>query len=68
MIYKLILLFSAFSYANAFGLTSKPNTDFKYVGDTKPLGYFDPFQLTSNSPESLIKYLKVNYNMEKFQR
>ena len=58
MIYKLILLFSAFSYANAFGLTSKPNTDFKYVGDTKPLGYFDPFQLTSNSPESLIKYVR----------
>ena len=36
----------------------KPQTKFRYVGDTKPLGYFDPMQLTSNSPNELIKYVR----------
>jgi len=45
---------------NGFMLSSvsKPNTDFNYVGDIKPLNYFDPFQLTSNSPNEIIKLVR----------
>lgn len=41
-------------------LQSKPKTSFKFVGDTKPLGYFDPLQLTTNPTvsEDTIKYLR----------
>ena len=44
---------------NAFLIpTNKPKTNFKYVGDTKPLGYFDPLKLTENLDSDSIKYLR----------
>ncbi len=44
---------------SAYGLSvSKPKTSFKYVGDTKPLGYFDPLLVTQNANEETIKYLR----------
>jgi len=44
---------------NSFKISPpKPLTNFKYAGDTKPLNYFDPLQITSNSPETLIKYVR----------
>lgn len=45
---------------NSFKLVSnsKPITKFKYVGDTKPLGYFDPLKLTTKMEESEIKNLR----------
>lgn len=43
--------------ASAFTL-QKPTTSFRFAGDTKPLGFFDPFQVTKNSQEDTIKYLR----------
>lgn len=55
----LILSLISFSGVNAFiSSPVKPITSFKYAGDTKPVDYFDPLQLTSNSPETLIKYVR----------
>ncbi len=34
----------------------KPVTNFNFVGDTKPLGFFDPLELTNNINEDLIKF------------
>ena len=36
----------------------KPVTKFKYVGDTPPLGYFDPFDFVENKSENFLKYLR----------
>jgi len=36
----------------------KPATTFKYVGDTKPLGYFDPLGISKNLDNAFIKYLR----------
>ena len=48
-----------FCVTSAYAFTvSKPETSFKYVGDTKPLGYFDPFLVTKNANEETIKYLR----------
>ena len=38
--------------------STKPSTNFKFNGDTQPLGFFDPLKLTSNMDESLIKYTR----------
>lgn len=43
--------------STAFSI-EKPATTFKYVGDTKPLGYFDPLGLTKNLDNNFIKYLR----------
>ena len=62
--YKFAFVFlSIFGNVAAFSfnkLTStKPNVNtFKYVGDIKPTGYFDPLQLSQNLDESMIKYLR----------
>ena len=51
-------LFSLFvTFAGAFTI-QKPSTSFRFAGDTKPLGYFDPLQITKNSKEDTIKYLR----------
>jgi len=56
--YLLLGLISLLS-VNSFKISPpKPLTNFKYAGDTKPLNYFDPLQITSNSPETLIKYVR----------
>ena len=31
---------------------------FKYVGDTKPLGYFDPLKLSINKSENKVKFIR----------
>ena len=36
----------------------KPSTSFKFVGDTKPLGYFDPLMITQNTDDETLKYLR----------
>jgi hypothetical protein len=47
-----------FSTSFAF-MSSKPTVKtFSYVGDIKPTGYFDPLQISANSDESQIKYLR----------
>ena len=49
----------SFCVTSAYAFTvSKPSTSFKYVGDTKPLGYFDPLLLTQNTNEETVKYLR----------
>ena len=43
----------------AFNLNKvKPETKFKYVGDTAPLGYFDPLNFIDNKSENFLKYLR----------
>lgn len=44
--------------SNAFTLTKPSVKSWTYVGDTKPLGYFDPMQLTSKSNEEVVKYVR----------
>ena len=61
--FKFILLqFLGFyiSINNCFKLVSnnKPITKFKYVGDTKPLNYFDPFKLSLKLNENELKNLR----------
>tara|TARA_Y100000996_G_C22547573_1_gene652425 strand:+ start:680 stop:1246 length:567 start_codon:yes stop_codon:yes gene_type:complete len=53
----LSIIVGLFSYVSAFN-SVKPKTNFKFAGDTKPLGYFDPLQITKNSGEDTIKYLR----------
>ena len=53
------IIIALMTLTSVHGFTSvKPNTNFKYVGDTKPTGYFDPMKITSNSPNELIKYVR----------
>ena len=45
--------------ANAFVSNTKPTvSSFRYVGDIKPVNYFDPLQLSSNLDEGFIKYVR----------
>mgnify|MGYP002628261139 CR=1 FL=1 len=39
-------------------INSKPKTTFNFNGDIEPLGFFDPLQITKNSDESTLKYLR----------
>ena len=53
------LIMTLMTLSSVQGFNSiKPKTNFKYVGDTKPVGYFDPMKITSNSPNELIKYVR----------
>ena len=54
---KSIFLALLFTFADAFGV-NKPTTTFKFVGDTAPLGFFDPLLITANANEETIKYLR----------
>ena len=63
--FKLITVLSLILSTTAFKFGGlKPKTEFKYVGDTKPLDYFDPLQITSNSPSDLIKFVR-DFDMKK---
>ena len=42
---KLLTLLLIISTANAFTLPKPTVSNWKYVGDTKPIGYFDPLLL-----------------------
>lgn len=53
----LSIVIGLFSYVSAFN-SVKPETSFKFVGDTKPFGFFDPLQVTTNSGEETLKYLR----------
>ena len=55
---KLITLLLIISSASAFNLPKPVVKNWKYVGDTKPLNYFDPLLLTSNSDKEIIKYVR----------
>ena len=52
-----LLLSTLFATGAAFGV-QKPTTNFKFVGDTMPLGFFDPLMVTQNSKEETLKYLR----------
>ena len=41
-----------------FLLFCATSAGFAFQGSTKPLGYFDPMQLTSNSNEEVVKYVR----------
>tara|TARA_B100001093_G_C26495863_1_gene871078 strand:- start:56 stop:622 length:567 start_codon:yes stop_codon:yes gene_type:complete len=36
----------------------KPVTSFRFAGDTKPFGFFDPLMITTNANEETVKYLR----------
>ena len=56
---KFIVILTALVSALGFNLKSvKPDTKFKFVGDTAPLGYFDPLNFIDNKSESFLKYLR----------
>lgn len=57
MFKKLISVAMMITGAFSFSFT-KPETKFKFVGDTKPLGFFDPLQISINANEDTIKYLR----------
>lgn len=59
--FNLILLFiTILNFSSGFKLSynRKPITKFKYVGDTKPLGYFDPFKMSQKLDEDELKNLR----------
>lgn len=56
--FSIFSVFLSISNVNAFTAFTKPTTTFKFAGDTKPLGFFDPLQITKNSDDSTIKYLR----------
>lgn len=53
-------LISLVTMVNGLKLSSgtKPVTKFNFVGDTAPLGYFDPFSFIDNKSETFLKYLR----------
>lgn len=46
------------TFCDAFVPTTKPDVNFRYLGDIKPTGYFDPLLLTTNLKEREIKYVR----------
>lgn len=56
------LLFVSVNFTKAFSFqpdTKKiPSTRFKYVGDTQPIGYFDPLGISSKVSEERLKYFR----------
>lgn len=59
MLFKTVLI-ALLHTTFALSPQSKPETSFKFVGESKLLGYFDPLQLTTNPTvdESTVKYLR----------
>jgi hypothetical protein len=56
---KLTIITLLISITNGFIPNVKPSVkSFKYFGDIKPIGYFDPFRLTSNLNDKDIKYVR----------
>lgn len=55
---KLLTLMMIISSTQAFTLPKPMVKNWKYVGDTKPLGYFDPLLLTSKAEPEVIKYVR----------
>lgn len=58
MFKSIIIALIMSTFSNAFVPTTKPNVNFKYLGDIKPTGYFDPLLLTTNLKEREIKYVR----------
>ena len=54
--YTFILIISIVSALKVNNV--KPTTTFKFIGDTEPLGYFDPLKLTSTMDEPTLKYVR----------
>ena len=55
---KLLTLLLIISSASAFNVPKPMVQKWKYVGDTKPLNYFDPLLLTSNANNEVVKYVR----------
>lgn len=57
---KLILFLTLISMVHGFKLSNKvkPETSFKFVGDTAPMGYFDPLSFIDNKSEGFLKYAR----------
>ena len=54
-----LILFTLFIFSNSFKFTvKKPDTDFKFVGETKHLGYFDPLKFSIEKDKDFVKYLR----------
>ena len=62
IIYMVVTTFSlqqVNGFIPASATSTKPKTKtFNFNGDIAPLGFFDPLQITQNSDESTIKYLR----------
>lgn len=59
MYLKFLFIVVPFIMSNALIFNqNKPKTNFKFVGDTKPLGFFDPFGLCKNYEENKIKFVR----------
>ena len=56
MIQSLVFAFSLIC-SNAF-VNNKPLTSFIFRGDTPPLNYFDPLQITKTASDDTLKYLR----------
>ena len=58
-IFRSFCLFSLSSIGSSFTSPAFPVTKtFIYNGDIQPLGFFDPLQLTTNSNEKTLKYVR----------
>ena len=59
MLKSIIVTLLITSVTSAFTPTVKPDVkSFKYLGDIKPTGYFDPLLLTTNLKDTEIKYVR----------
>ena len=54
------LFLTLISLVHGFKLSNKvkPETNFKFVGDTAPMGYFDPLSFIDNKSEGFLKYAR----------
>lgn len=55
---NIITLMSLLAVCQAMKFGTKPKTKFNFVGDTAPLGYFDPLNFIDNKSEGFLKYLR----------
>lgn len=59
MYFKFLFIIIPFIMSSALiSNKNKPKTNFKFVGDTKPLGFFDPFGLTKDYEENKLKFVR----------
>lgn len=59
MYFKFLFIVIPFIMSSALiSNKNKPKTNFKFVGDTKPLGFFDPFGLTKDYEENKLKFVR----------
>ena len=59
------LILVTFTTCNAFN-SMKPTTKFKYVGDTAPLGHFDPLKFSQGKSEECQERRTYHYQGTRF--